>query len=383
MVIKKVKKVLPFALASSMILSNIVPVFAESQEIPIEVKGTIQAAKIDVSTNVSGGGGASGSNATYTIDPNNSDGNYLTSSPITIINNSSFPLTISVDKAVNKTNNLEDVLPNDVGDEEDWHNLGKTESESKIALGLKYTDGDYLEDIKSGTVYFKEIQNSYNLIDLGVIESKQDNSPSTVSYEIDGFYGLAFSKDMSEDYQITFNIRLYGSDKEIRTNPNDFTYQEGSDNKIITGYTGNETEIKIPDGVTEITNGTGPNNVMGENITKVILPDSLTKIGPETFYGCKNLKEINIPGNVTEIGRYAFGSCSNLRRSITIPKSVTTIGERAFDSCSNLETVKILNSETSFAKQIFNNCNSLTTIYFNGEPMLLAPYDGKVVSFEE
>lgn len=47
-------------------------------------------------------------------------------------------------------------------------------------------------------------------------------------------------------------------------------------------------------------------------ITSVIIPNGITSIGDEAFYGCSGIKHIAIPATVTSIGAYAFKYCSGL-----------------------------------------------------------------------
>ena len=59
-----------------------------------------------------------------------------------------------------------------------------------------------------------------------------------------------------------------------------------------------------------------------------IIPNSVTNIGDNAFYGCQSLTNINIPNSVTSIGNDAFGRCYSLT-SINIPDGVTNIGHAA------------------------------------------------------
>ena len=80
---------------------------------------------------------------------------------------------------------------------------------------------------------------------------------------------------------------------------------------------------------------------------KLIIPDSVTRIGNQTFMGCSNLT------------------------SITIPNSVMSIGSEAFDSCSSLTSVYITDMaawcKISFVSSFSNPLSYAHNLYLNGE----------------
>lgn len=121
-----------------------------------------------------------------------------------------------------------------------------------------------------------------------------------------------------------------------------------------------------------------------DNLTKIVIPDSVTSIGNNAFKYCENLQEITIPDSVTSIGWGAFGfntkltkitlpknlyriqdstfkGCTNLAQ-ITMPEGITSIGREAFYDCSSLKEITIPNKVTSIGIQSFHNCSSLTNI---------------------
>lgn len=111
--------------------------------------------------------------------------------------------------------------------------------------------------------------------------------------------------------------------------------------------------INIPEGVTEI-----PYNAFNwcSSLEKVVLPSTVTAIGDGAFGWCKSLKEINIPEGVTKISSSAFELCAF--ESITLPESVTVIETNAFRNCPNLTEVKL-----------GSNVTSITYMAFSGTPL--------------
>lgn len=144
-------------------------------------------------------------------------------------------------------------------------------------------------------------------------------------------------------------------------------------------YKNQMTSVIIPESVTSI----------GDyafryctSLTSVTIPDSVTVIGSQAFRNCSKLTSINIPNSVTRIGEYVFSSCTSLTSitipdnvkaiygyafywctgliNIVIPDSVTSIGSNAFSNCTSLTSVIIGNGITSIESQAFNYCSSLT-----------------------
>ena len=118
------------------------------------------------------------------------------------------------------------------------------------------------------------------------------------------------------------------------------------------------TEIVIPNTVTKIKDF---QFFEYDHITCIIVPSSVTSIGNYAFAYCFSLTNIEISSGVTSIGSSAFSNCRSLT-NIEIPSSVTSIGSDAFSSCSSLENVVISSGVTSIGYSAFFNCSSLTNI---------------------
>ena len=92
-----------------------------------------------------------------------------------------------------------------------------------------------------------------------------------------------------------------------------------------------------------------------------VIPNSVTSIGSDAFFGCEGLTSIEIPNSVTNIGLEAFSDCTGLT-SIEIPNSVTNIGDAAFSGCTGLTSIEIPNSVTDIGDEAFADCTGLTSI---------------------
>lgn len=96
-------------------------------------------------------------------------------------------------------------------------------------------------------------------------------------------------------------------------------------------------------------------------LTKITIPESVTKILENSFSGFKSLKEVVLPSTITTIGDSAFNSCSALEE-ITIPSSVKSIGSLTFANCTSLSKVTILSALKTIGKNCFQYCSSLVNI---------------------
>ena len=96
--------------------------------------------------------------------------------------------------------------------------------------------------------------------------------------------------------------------------------------------------------------------INGNEITHLVIPNSVTSIRSRAFSGCSGLTSVTIPKSVTSINNNAFSGCSGLT-SVTIPNSVTSIGSSAFSGCSGLTSIKVESGNQEYDSR--NNCNAI------------------------
>lgn len=112
------------------------------------------------------------------------------------------------------------------------------------------------------------------------------------------------------------------------------------------------TKVIVPEGVTKI----GPGAFAGSGVESVILPSSLLEIKFTAFNGCKKLSSITIPEGVTKVEYHTFERCESLR-SVTLPNSIVTIEESAFEYCSKLRSIELPSSVKEIGKRAFIGCS--------------------------
>lgn len=118
------------------------------------------------------------------------------------------------------------------------------------------------------------------------------------------------------------------------------------------------TDIIIPNSVTTID---GYAFMACYSLSNIVIPDSVKSIGDGAFTNCTSLKSIDL-SSVTSIGYYTFGDCTSLA-NIIIPDSVTFIGEDAFYACTSLTSIVVPYRAINIDKYDFEGCTNLTDIY--------------------
>lgn len=142
---------------------------------------------------------------------------------------------------------------------------------------------------------------------------------SLESYSPSAFYGVKKVEvaEGSERFRVEDNILYEGS-------------------KLLLIGTENTGELVVPGNVSEICAYAGVNS----QLSSVVLPDSVKRIGGHAFYNAKSLRKAVISEGVEEIRKGTFSKCITLEEVI-IPQTVKRIATDAFSGCPSLRTVTI------------------------------------------
>lgn len=140
------------------------------------------------------------------------------------------------------------------------------------------------------------------------------------------------------------NNEMDDSEHVFLSNPADFVIDA---NKVLTQYTGTDTEVTIPDGVVKI----GYASFQGKTtITKVVMPNTVTVIDSYAFNNCTSLSEIPLSTSLTSINYSSFAGCTSLK-TIHIPKTLVNFT----GYWPSIENVTFESGTTSVIGNLFEN----------------------------
>lgn len=135
-------------------------------------------------------------------------------------------------------------------------------------------------------------------------------------------------------------------------------------------FSHNLEEVKLPNTLKAL----GRNSFSDSGIKKIVIPKSVTEIGPDVFYWCDQLASI-----VVEDGNPIFDSRENCNaiietatntlrigcRSTVVPSSVVAIGRSAFSGVQGLTSVDLPDGVTSIGEGAFWADQGLSSVYLS------------------
>ena len=298
-----------------------------------------------------------------------------------------------------------------------------------------YKDGGFVkkavfpyEVTEDQTLYAKWEKNKYTVrfdTDGGtyvsdMIVSVIDRSPETTKdgYEFEGWYtDKTFSNKISFPYEVTEDLTLYAKWTQSGSGKIVFSVDANGVLTGVSGLSGSDITVEIPSEVNGITVTEIGKDVFkdNKNVGRLIIPDSVTKLGYRMCSGCTALSEVRLPAGLTVIPDEAFDGCSSLR-TVNFPdtlkeirsdafcgtdltefiapdsltdvwsyafkdcaalsavelKNVRSVGNGAFESCTALRSIRLSDKMTELSDHIFDGCSSLADIDMPDKPIAVS-----------
>ena len=234
-------------------------------------------------------------------------------------------------------------------------NLG----DSAYTATLNYVDSNMITQVNIG-LYYSETgtEGSYQESDYGLVVMGNSTKHYYVMLKVED---LAKQAEFVGDFKwdLVSNEEDLSMEQQQSLAATSFTVMNKSTNTYSAKYNGED--ISVNNSGTEqqsfaansatieniwyvpasIGNGVVAGVEKGKDLpanTKVIIPETVTKLRGSAFYNQEGLVAIELPSTLKDIGNYAFYRCINLT-SIVMPASLEFIGFYAFEKCANLVSV--------------------------------------------
>lgn len=213
---------------------------------------------------------------------------------------------------------------------------------------------------------------------------KYDELKFDVYFHGDDILGTDLLKeyyDSFSGYDIEIKLLPYTSNissTKIKSNVDDFIFEEISDGYRIKKYVGNSKIVVTP----STYNGKKVHSVENRafafsNIEKLYLSDNIVSIGTECFYSSNNLTRVYL-NNLENAGIGCFARCENLK-TVVFPIKDFEVSRQMFYECVNLIELHNFSSVIRICKDAFFGCNNVVE-YKNGYSCV---YNWVIDSFNE
>lgn len=253
-----------------------------------------------------------------------------------------------------------------------------------------------------------------------ITTSRIDEEPQTTrdGYEFEGWYtDKTFSNKISFPYEVTEDQTLYAKWTQSGSEKIVFSVDANGVLTGVSGLSGSDITVEIPSEVNGITVTEIGQDVFkdNKNVGRLIIPDSVTKLGYRMCSGCTALSEVRLPSGLTVIPDEAFDGCSSLR-TVNFPdtlkeirsdafcgtdltefiapdsltdvwayafkdcgalsavelKNVRSVGDGAFGNCTALRSIRLSDKMTELSDHIFDGCSSLADIDMPDNPIAVS-----------
>lgn len=105
-------------------------------------------------------------------------------------------------------------------------------------------------------------------------------------------------------------------------------------------------------------------------VRSLVIPDEIdglpvTSIEDLAFWGCRQLTDVLLPSGIRRIGEGAFCECTSLRWAV-LPPELSEISDGTFQSCTGMEWFVVPRGTMRIGEYAFNHCSSLTEMQIPG-----------------
>ena len=253
-----------------------------------------------------------------------------------------------------------------------------------------------------------------------ITTSRIDEEPQTTrdGYTFAGWYkDGGFVKKAVFPYEVTEDQTLYAKWTQSGSEKIVFSVDANGVLTGVSGLSGSDITVEIPSEVNGITVTEIGKDVFkdNKNVGRLIIPDSVTKLGYRMCSGCTALSEVRLPAGLTVIPDEAFDGCSSLR-TVNFPdtlkeirsdafcgtdltefiapdsltnvwsyafkdcaalsavelKNVRSVGDGAFGNCTALRSIRLSDKMTELSDHIFDGCSSLADIDMPDNPIAVS-----------
>lgn len=253
-----------------------------------------------------------------------------------------------------------------------------------------------------------------------ITTSRIDEEPQTTrdGYTFAGWYkDGGFVKKAVFPYEVTEDQTLYAKWTQSGSEKIVFSVDANGVLTGVSGLSGSDITVEIPSEVNGITVTEIGKDVFkdNKNVGRLIIPDSVTKLGYRMCSGCTALSEVRLPAGLTVIPDEAFDGCSSLR-TVNFPdtlkeirsdafcgtdltefiapdsltnvwsyafkdcaalsavelKNVRSVGDGAFGNCTALRSIRLSDKMTGLSDHIFDGCSSLADIDMPDNPIAVS-----------
>ena len=173
--------------------------------------------------------------------------------------------------------------------------------------------GDEVTTVRAGAFFSND-----NLLSVTIgknVIAIEDNAFSCYKLvEIYNKSSIAITKNSRDHGQIGYYAKDIYTDvyvSKLSVDENGYALYIDGDNVCLLAYLGEETDLIVPESVTEINANAFRNDGM-EHLTSITFNNKLERIGAEAFYNCHNLTQVILPDSLTSIA-IAEGFFTNAR----------------------------------------------------------------------